>query len=201
VPTTPRKHAKGEDPGDYVDISIRVPSRVALRSQLSLVITPTPERTRTGDSNEEPESPTSPTSVRSQSISVQKSELVDNGSTSQTRRPVAGGHGFTGTFGQDVITPAPSLRIPAPRFEVIDSPSTSEARRQTSAAAHATAPELPYTTSHARIPRFLQQDDPVYPRIEGQIHPEDPLPMEPVPPKKYYVVWKGLKLGVFYDKW
>lgn len=43
--------------------------------------------------------------------------------------------------------------------------------------------------------------DPVYPRAKGTVHPMDPLPENPISPMKYYIVWKGLKIGVFYDVW
>ena len=43
--------------------------------------------------------------------------------------------------------------------------------------------------------------DPVYPCAEGTVHPMDPLPENPVAPMKYYIVWKGLKIGIFYDVW
>jgi hypothetical protein len=43
--------------------------------------------------------------------------------------------------------------------------------------------------------------DPVYPRVKGTVHPMDPLPESSIAPMKYYVVWKGLKIGIFYDVW
>lgn len=43
--------------------------------------------------------------------------------------------------------------------------------------------------------------DPVYPRKQGVAHPMDPLPERPIAPMKYYIVWRGLKIGVFYDVW
>jgi hypothetical protein len=43
--------------------------------------------------------------------------------------------------------------------------------------------------------------EPVYPRQVGVWHPEDPLPMMPRIPKKYYNIYRGLKIGVFYDVW
>lgn len=43
--------------------------------------------------------------------------------------------------------------------------------------------------------------EPVYPRQVGTRHAEDPLPMVPVAPKRYYNIYKGLKIGVFYDVW
>jgi len=42
---------------------------------------------------------------------------------------------------------------------------------------------------------------PIYPRINGETHSDDPLPNIPVAPKKYYVIFKGLRPGVYYDKW
>ena len=42
---------------------------------------------------------------------------------------------------------------------------------------------------------------PVYPREPGETHPDDPLPNVPIAPKKYYVVSKGLRLGVYYVEW
>jgi hypothetical protein len=43
--------------------------------------------------------------------------------------------------------------------------------------------------------------EPIYPRQVGFRHPEDPLPMMPRIPKKYYNIYRGLKIGVFYDVW
>lgn len=43
--------------------------------------------------------------------------------------------------------------------------------------------------------------DPVYPRNKNSVHPMDPLPETALAPMKYYVVWKGLKIGIFYDVW
>ena len=43
--------------------------------------------------------------------------------------------------------------------------------------------------------------NPVYPRQAGVRHVEDPLPMIPRSPKKYYNIYRGLKIGVFYDVW
>jgi len=43
--------------------------------------------------------------------------------------------------------------------------------------------------------------EPVYPRQAGTRHAEDPLPMVPRAPKRYYNIYKGLKISVFYDVW
>ena len=42
---------------------------------------------------------------------------------------------------------------------------------------------------------------PIYPREPGQSHPDDPLPNIAIAPKKYYIITKGLRLGVYYDEW
>ncbi|KIM73538.1 hypothetical protein PILCRDRAFT_15190 [Piloderma croceum F 1598] len=42
---------------------------------------------------------------------------------------------------------------------------------------------------------------PVYPLIDGETHPDEPLPNIPVAPRRYYVIFKGLCPGVYYDKW
>jgi hypothetical protein len=42
---------------------------------------------------------------------------------------------------------------------------------------------------------------PVYPPESGNDHPDSPLPNIPIHPKKYYVIFKGLRIGVFYEKW
>jgi len=42
---------------------------------------------------------------------------------------------------------------------------------------------------------------PVYPRESGNDYPDGPLPNIPIYPKKYYVIFKGLRIGVFYEKW
>ena len=47
----------------------------------------------------------------------------------------------------------------------------------------------------------LDGPEPVYPREVGATHLEDPLPMIPRHPKKYYNIYRGLKIGVFYDTW
>jgi hypothetical protein len=43
--------------------------------------------------------------------------------------------------------------------------------------------------------------DPVYPRPACFRHPEYPLPMVARLPKRYYNIYRGLKIGVFYDIW
>lgn len=50
------------------------------------------------------------------------------------------------------------------------------------------------------IPR-VPNIQPVYPRQVGQSHPMDPLPLTPPPRMGYYIVTKGLKLGVFLTSW
>ena len=42
---------------------------------------------------------------------------------------------------------------------------------------------------------------PIYPHEPGQSHPDDPLPNITIAPKKYYLITKGLCLGVYYDEW
>jgi hypothetical protein len=48
---------------------------------------------------------------------------------------------------------------------------------------------------------ILDGPEPVYPRGVGVTHLEDPLPMIPRHPKKYYNIYRGLKIGIFYDTW
>ena len=42
---------------------------------------------------------------------------------------------------------------------------------------------------------------PVYPRAPGEPQPHGPLPNIPHHPRKYYVIFKGLRIGVFYEQW
>ena len=42
---------------------------------------------------------------------------------------------------------------------------------------------------------------PIYPRVHDETHPDDPAPNNPIYPKKYYVIFKGLRPGVYYDEW
>lgn len=42
---------------------------------------------------------------------------------------------------------------------------------------------------------------PIYPPAPGQSGPDPPLPNIAIAPKKYYVLMKGLRLGVYYDEW
>jgi hypothetical protein len=42
---------------------------------------------------------------------------------------------------------------------------------------------------------------PIYPLMPGQPRPDPPPPNIAIAPKKYYVLTKGLRLGVYYDEW
>ena len=42
---------------------------------------------------------------------------------------------------------------------------------------------------------------PVYPQIDGETHSDEPLRNIPIALKRYYVIFKGLRPGVYYDKW
>jgi hypothetical protein len=72
-------------------------------------------------------------------------------------------------------------------------------------------PTVPAGTSHLPDIGILMDDNeihgvdpswpvPVYPWI-NETRPDEPLPNIPIAPKRYYVIFKGLRPGVYYDKW
>ena len=100
-------------------------------------------------------------------------------------------------------------------------PSQSHSRADVSEDLFVTIPSQPQshpsTFGDARVGTFGQDEirilnnqvreldpswpHPVYPRESGNDCRDSPLPNIPLHPKKYYVIFKGLRIGVFYEKW
>ena len=65
-------------------------------------------------------------------------------------------------------------------------------------------PSVPLDASspHVCSPLYTHRSTaPIYPLMPGQSRPDPPPPNIAIVPKKYYVLTKGLHLGVYYDKW
>jgi hypothetical protein len=123
-------------------------------------------------------------------------------------------HSLRGQYRERPVTPTPSPRRTAVSGRAAarnrpDSADVGEAifsafenSRRTAAAAvidDQTPTEDPPVVDNLLV--NIGGPDPVYPRQVGVRHPEDPLPMIPRSPKKYYNIYRGLRIGVFYDVW
>jgi hypothetical protein len=99
-------------------------------------------------------------------------------------------------------TPSPSpSRIPSHRGQVptpISTHLSGRAQKNQCASMASDTVEPPVVNN---ILTDIGGPDPVYPHQAGVTHPEDPLPMMLRAPKKYYNIYRGLKIGVFYDTW
>lgn len=59
------------------------------------------------------------------------------------------------------------------------------------------APSFGIVDNHRELDANLPR--PVYPCATGE--PQPPLPNIPHHPRRYYVIFKGLRIGVFYERW
>lgn len=114
---------------------------------------------------------------------------------------------------------AASRRIPAPNFTqergpptpvsprrgtVLTPPNSPTVGRVRARSAHPTNSTQDVDSLQAAVENLRIFDDgpyPVYPRPEGYVHPCDPLPMIAASPYKYWVVFAGTRIGLFYERW
>lgn len=191
-------------------MELEVPLEIARSSQITWTITPhsTPSSTRNPD----------PSPLRAGSIPAPDfgpAPFVSQASCNfQANADV-----FTEPIAPGTLN-SPSKHKPPPAST--DKPATSRPR-----AARTMSPDQPpftqprpgFATHHARgtfgqdqfsaVDGFNNETHgidpnwpvPAYPCQDGERHPDEPLPNIPVHPKRYYVIFKGLRPGVYYDVW
>lgn len=184
APTTPPNSPRRQDPRA---ITFNIPAQVSRWSQLSITLTPQHQRFM------EPVSPRTPQRTRV------REPMPSSITHSAPSTPTGGRSARSGNARRQ-----PALHLPSQP----SAPSVTRSHRTPSHSSGSSSRNTRHGAAHAAryvIPPMPRITDPVYPVVNGFVHPlanEDGFtPHMGTGEYGYYGVTRGLQLGVFYDTW